>query len=96
MATYDKTKTFTVDNAGNPEPITVQSYCMKVVVYENDQAGTTDFILHVPLMASSGVTKPAGSKAEISRGYRYEPGDIAGYVETVTGSVTFAQEEQWL
>lgn len=96
MATYHRTKTFTVDNAGDPEPITVQSYCMKVVVYENAQAGTTDFILRVPFIDSPGVTKPAGSKAEISRGERYVPGDIVGYIETVSGSVTFAQEEQWL
>jgi hypothetical protein len=96
MATGDRTKTFTVDAAGNPEPITVQSYCMKVVIYEDAQAGTTDYILHVPAMASSGVTKPAGSKAEISRGERYVPGDIVGYVETVSGSVTFAQEEWFL
>jgi hypothetical protein len=94
MAVGDKTKTFTVDNAGDPEPIIVGSYPMKVVVYENNQAGTTDYILHVPYMTSAGVTKPAGSKAEISRGLRYEPGQIAGYIETVTGSVTFAQEEQ--
>lgn len=95
MALFDQTKTFTVDAAGDPEPIIVQSYCMKVVIYENNQAGTTDYILHAPLMTSTGVTKPAGSKAEVSRGYRYEPGQIAGYVETVSGSVTFAQEEQW-
>lgn len=94
MAQGDRTKTFTVDNAGNPEPIQVQSYCRSVTIYENNQAGTTDYILHIPAMGSSGVTKPAGSKAVISRDAQWYPGDIVGYVETVSGSVTFAQEEQ--
>lgn len=91
----ERTKTFTVDNAGNPEPIIVQSYCRKVTVYENNQAGTTDYILHIPQMASVGVTKPAGSKAEIEpeSELRYSPGQTIGYIETVTGSVSFAQEE---
>lgn len=92
----DRTKTFTVDNAGNPEPIIVLSYCHKVTVYENNQAGTTDYILHIPAMSSVGVTKPAGSKAEIvpESEQRYSPGQTVAYIETITGSVTFAQEEQ--
>jgi hypothetical protein len=94
MSIGDRTKTFTVDNAGSPEPIQVQSYCRQVTIYENNQAGTTDYIVHVPSAVSAGVTKPAGSKAIISDGTRYSPGDTIGYVETVSGSVTFAQEEQ--
>lgn len=95
MANGDRTKTFTVDSSGNPEPIIVQSYCTTVVIYENDQAGTTDYILHLPDMTSPGVTKPAGSKAEIVRAYNWYPGQTIGYVEAVTaGSYTFAQEEQ--
>lgn len=94
MALGDRTKTFTVDNAGNPEPVTVQTYCRQVTIYENNQAGTTDYIVHIPFAASSGVTKPAGSKMIIADGHLYSPGDTVGYVETVSGSVTFAQEEQ--
>lgn len=100
MALFDQTKTFTVDNAGEPEPVIVQSYCMKVVIYENAQAGSTDYYIYAPKKTSPEVTKPAGSKAEFSRGYRYEPGDVAGYVALpvafAPGALTFAQEEGWL
>jgi hypothetical protein len=85
---YDRTKTFTVDNAGNPEPIIVQSYCMKVIV-----KGPTDYLLRVPSMTSQSVPKDPNEESVLTRGLRYEPGDIAGYVETVSGSVSFSQVE---
>lgn len=91
----DRTKTFTADNAGNPEPIVVKSYCRKVIICENNQAATQDYIVHVPFMTSPGVSKPAGAPKEIEPEgeLRFSPGDTIGYIETVSAPATFSQEE---
>jgi hypothetical protein len=88
------TFTFTVDAVGDPEAVVAQSDCMEITVYENDQAGTADYLVRVPFKASPAVTKPAGTKYIFRKGGSgFSKGSVAGYVEMVTGSVTFAQEE---
>ncbi len=91
-----QTYTFTVDNLGSPEAITAQSVCYRVTIYEDAQAGTTDYKVRRPSAASAAVTRPAGAKTvfEAPAGKFFQPGDVIGYAETVTGAVTFAQEEE--
>lgn len=93
----DQTRTFTVDNAGNPEPVTLQAGGSKAVrIYENAAAGTTAFIVHEPRMTSPGITVPAGGiyVFHCNSGRYYDCGEIAGYVETVdAASAVFAQQE---
>ena len=93
------TRTFTVDAIGDPEPITVQSTdgTRKVVVFENGQAGTTDFyLIKGPDKTVTQVLKPAGVKVEFERPSheaKYRQGEVVGWLATVSGSATFAQEE---
>jgi len=89
-----KTFTMSVDNL-SLHAVTVQSVCRKVTIYENDQAGTTDWILAAPTANDAQITKPAGSKKEFERspGVFWNPGDVVGYVKAVTGTITLAQEE---
>lgn len=88
--------TFTVDAVGNDEPVTVQTDCRRVVVYENNQAGSADYTVRAPFSTSPAVTRPAGSKTEFSResgqgGFR--AGETIAFVAMVSGSVTFVREE---
>ena len=91
MLTYSQT----VDAIGAPEQIVAQSVCKKIVIYENAQAGTLDYIWRAPNAASPAVTRPAGSKTEFAApgGAWFKPGDIVAYVETVSGSFVLVQEE---
>ena len=38
-----KTKTFTVDNVAPPDPVQVSTVCKRIVIYENNERGTTDY-----------------------------------------------------
>lgn len=88
--------TFTVDNI-TQLAIKTKTNCTKIVLYENDQAGTSDYLVRAPTATSPQATKPAGQKWEIPMGFapgRYYPaGTIVGYIVLVSGSVTWVQEE---
>jgi len=86
--------TFTVDAAGDPEKYTVKQMCRRVTVYEDAQAGTTDYKVYIPAASTTPVTKPAGSKFTFEPGGWMMPGDQPFALATVTGSVTFAAEEE--
>ncbi len=94
MVTYS----FVVDNTAQV-PIVAQSNAHEIEIYENDQAGSTDYIIYAPLASSPAVTRPAGTKTEIrpSIGATHQPffivGQIVGYVKTISGSITMAQVE---
>jgi len=90
-----KTETFTVDAAGEPEPIVVARSCKEVEIYENAQAGTTDYDVYAPTKNDAPVRRPAGSKT-LFKSFEgsWTPGATIGYVATVTGSVSFAKEER--
>ncbi len=90
-----RTSTFSVDNVGNPEPVTAQGPCRKIIVREQGAAGTTDYFVRQPTNTSAQVRKVAGESTlfEAAPGNLFQTGQIVGYVETVTGSVTFSQEE---
>ncbi len=91
-----KTFQFTVDNVGNPEPVTAQSVCKRIYIREQGAAGTTDYFVRQPGMTDPQERKTAGewTMFEAAPGNFFRPGDIVGYVETVTGSVTFSQREE--
>jgi hypothetical protein len=93
----DQTRTFTADNIGNPEPVTIQGEGTRTVkIWENAKANTTSFIVREPNMTSPGVTISVGGDYIFRKPGRgpYGCGDIAGYVETVdAASAIFAQKE---
>ena len=95
MAVAPKTYSFTVD-AITLVPITVQSdECFSVEIMEDNQAGTSDYVVRMPTAADSVVTRPAGSRTAIpaSRRGRYLQGNIIGYTKTSSGSWTMVQIE---
>lgn len=89
------TRTFNV-NSSTYTAVTVQGPgpCGTITVYEDDQAGTTDYYVSRTGQDSDKVTKPAGSKKEFKANHLYYINDVVGYIKTASGSVTFAQEEE--
>lgn len=91
-----KTLTFTADAAGNPEPVTVQSYCNVVRVRQNDlDLATIAFNMYSPTIADTPIQfSPIGIvEFRAAKGSVFRPNDIPGYIATASGSVVFAQEE---
>ena len=89
MAT--KTLSFTVDAAGDPEPVVVPISCKSIEVREQGDP-TTDYFVRAPDKASPQHRRFAGA-ATIFRAYGgrvFQPGETVGYLETVAGSVTFS------
>lgn len=83
-------KTFNV-NSISYTPVITNSWCAKIEIYENNQAGTTDYLVSDSGSDGTAITRPAGSKLTI---YRVcPPNQTVIYVKSVTGSVVFAQEE---
>jgi hypothetical protein len=62
-------------------------------VYEDAQAGTTDYYVSGIGADSDKVTKPAGSKVEFENPTCFAVGATVGYIKTASGSVDFASEE---
>jgi hypothetical protein len=93
-----KTYTLSVDASDPYEQIVVQSPfgCRKVIIYENAQAGTTDYRVKAPTSSDAAVTRPAGAKTELlptNGALSFSNGEVVGHVQTVSGTITFAQEE---
>lgn len=91
-----KTITFSVDAIGDPEPITVQTVCHQIVIFEDALASTTNYKVRKPSKTDAPVTKAAGTSTLFTAppGSFFLPGQILGYVETPTGSMTMAQIEE--
>ena len=92
-----KTKTFTVDNVAPPDPVQVSTVCKRIVIYENNERGTTDYDIYSPTTSDTPVRRPAAAKTEFNApgGSFFNPGETIAFVNAVTaGSYTFAQEEQ--
>ena len=95
-----KTSTFTVNNIGSPEAVVATCACRTVTIGEDPSVTgwpTTDFLITGNESGSGAIQRPAGTQWTfedplLRRGFK--PGDIVGYVETVTGSTTFIQVEQ--
>jgi hypothetical protein len=96
MGQGPKTNTIGV-NSGSQTAVTVLTDCRKVVVYENAQAGTTDYFVRIPAAGDAQIQKVGGSKHEIFA--HSQPGGWfpAGFqvctLQTVSGSPTFVIEE---
>jgi hypothetical protein len=88
-----KTNTFTVDNVGNPEAVTADIACSKITVREQGAAGTTDYNVRAPSMTDAVYRKVAGESTvfQAPPGVLFQPGDAVGYLETLSGSVTFSK-----
>jgi hypothetical protein len=100
------TNTFTTDDVGNPEAVSVASRCRRVRIWPQD--GSSDYWFKGVNSGSVRVKKFAGEPTVIDRpapgqyamasahygdpGF-YEVGDIVAYVEAVTGTITMAKEE---
>lgn len=92
-----QTYTFSVDASGNDEQVVIQSAsgATRVVVYENNQAGTADYLIRMPTSTSPQVTRPAGSKTEFfsAKDERFYSGQTVAFISTASGTLTFIQEE---
>ena len=94
-----KTSTFSVNNTGDPEAVTVSVVCRKVGVGEDPSVAswpTTDFKVYRPNKTDTPRQIPAGVSYIFQKpdGSFYQPGDIAGYVATASGTTTFFQDEE--
>jgi len=85
-----ETFTFTVDAAGDPEVVTAPVACKTLEAREQGDP-TTDYFVRAPNKTSPQHRRFAGS-ATIFRavGRMFQPGEPIGYLETVSGSVTFS------
>lgn len=87
------TKTVNVSSSAYTA-ITTTVVCREVTVFEDNQAGTTDYYTSDTGSDSDKVTRPAGTKRTWSSGpLPFSIGKTVGYVKTAGGSVNFAQEE---
>lgn len=97
-----KTRTFAANDAGDPEPVTVQTVCSVVTVGEDPSVGATwadfDFLVYRPAITDTPRQRPGGSTHQFKKspGQFWEPGDICGYVAQVSGggATSFFQEEE--
>lgn len=93
-----KIKTFAVNDAGDPEVVTAQTVCRTIEVGEDPSVAgwpTTDFKVYVPTSSDGPRQRPAGATYAFVKppGLFFNPGEVAGYVATVTGATTFFQDE---
>jgi hypothetical protein len=95
-----KTSTFTVNNIGSPEAVVCTVACRLITIGEDPRVPdwpTTDFRITGKDPGSVGIQRPSGTTFTFERTSRqsaFAPGEIVGYVETVTGSTIFLKSEQ--
>jgi hypothetical protein len=85
------TKTFTVDAIGDDEPVTSESNCQRITIFENAQAGAADYTVRRHSRTATAVTIPAGAKFVFEGPFL--KGVVVGYVAAASGSFTMAQVE---
>ena len=92
-----KTRIFSVNDAADPEPVTVQTVCRYVDVGEDRLAAgwpSTAFKVRKPEMTDDPKGCAAGTLYRFERnGAFFYPGEIAGYVATASGTTDFSQDE---
>ncbi len=88
-----RTSIFTVDNIGNPEPVTADGPCQKITIREQAAAGTQNYSVYAPLMTSDPFTRVAGESHVFTapKYNMFQDGVIVAYVATTTSSVTFSK-----
>ena len=82
--------------------VTAQSYCAQIRVTENrGVAGwpTSDFLVRKNSSGATPVRIQAGAQyifiASTDESSTFRPGNVAGYIEMVSGSTTFDQDEDF-
>jgi hypothetical protein len=99
--TGNPTNTFAVDNTQRYQVI-AQTYCRRILVQENYNSTTpptADLLMSEPAGATQ-VAIPKGTSAiyttavtEVVGSPYFKPGQVAGEIETVSGSITVQQIE---
>jgi hypothetical protein len=92
------TSTMTVNNVGDPEPVIAHIECRSITVKEDPSVSgwpTVDYKVTGAVAGSTPIQCPAGTEYTFEATYMqcFAPGEIVGYVETVSGSTTFQQRE---
>lgn len=86
-----------VDATDPAEQYTVRDACHEIVVGEDAQLGTTNYLIAGPDNLDNFITRPAGARTTIkplNGGLLFAKGDFAFRIKTATGTVNFAVEEQ--
>lgn len=86
-----KTGIHITDNVGNPDPVTADIPCSVVRVRE--LAATTNYYVRAPAAADAQYLRLSGEESAFPAppGSLFQTGDIAGYTETVAGSITMGK-----
>jgi hypothetical protein len=94
---YDPFTTSTTDNVNPPESIVAVTFCNRVTIQENGDA-TQDYQVRRASTSSHPLKRLAGTPFTFSaeRGSFWKPGDTVGFVETLTGSITMLQVEEYV
>jgi len=87
-----------VNDVGDPEAIVAVTVCRKITVGEERAVAdypTTDFRVRKGAMNTEGTVLLAGLSYtfESSPGRFFQPGDVVGWVETLSGASDFYQDE---
>lgn len=93
-----QTSTLTVNDAGNPETISASVVCRKITIGEDPSVAnwpTGDYNVRKPLITDTPRRRTTGSTYVFERpdGSYFDPGDVAGFVDFVSGSTTFFIDE---
>lgn len=83
-------------NSSTYTAVPIGSVCRRITVYEDNQAGTTDYYVSATGSDSDRITKPAGTKKDFLADDHWIPNvsSAPGYLKTQAGSVTFAVENE--
>ena len=90
------TTLFTVTNSGPREAVVAATFCNKITIREDPSVAnwpTTDFQVSNTPTGSQVAQRPSGTEFQFKQKL-YSPGQVVGYVETITGSTTFQQIEE--
>lgn len=86
-----QTGSFTVDNVGGDDAITIPVPCRKLTIREQGTPATTDYFVRAPYSNSAQFRKAAGEETVFEKHGvgLLQTGEIVGYLSTAVGSVTF-------
>lgn len=88
-----KTGTFTLDDSGNPDAITLQADCTTCVIrQQGDQ--TAPWLLYMPAITDTPIKKQAGEGHvfHARQNSRFAKGRIIAYAATVSGFGTITMD----
>lgn len=96
VSVNDRFSTFTTDSINPPEAIVANTLCRRVTIQENGDS-TQDYQVRMLSASSNPIKRQAGLPFTFSgdAGHRYLPGETVGWVETLAGSITMLQIEEF-